>query len=296
MDDIKKQNLRLGAHCSAAGGLNQAIERIQDLQGTALQIFTRNQRQWYPKPLGQDEISAFRQAWQSWGDYPVLAHDSYLINLAAPEENLRRKSIQALVREIERCAQLGISTLVSHPGAHKKQGAQIGLRTYVQALDTVLHEAELSCPGSNQVMILLEITSGQGTSLGGSFQDLARIIEASSYPEKLKICFDTCHAFAAGYELQNRKGYEQTMLELDRVLGLERVQGIHLNDSKYDLGTRGDRHEHIGHGKLGLEPFKMLLNDPVLTKLPMVLETPKDEAGQWDRANLAILQELVQAA
>jgi deoxyribonuclease-4 len=287
--------IHLGAHCSAAGGLYRAIERIQDLEGTALQLFTRNQRQWNPKPLQRDEISDFKQAWQAWGDYPVLAHDSYLINLASPEDTTRERSIQAFARELERCGQLGISKLVSHPGSCKHQSQEQGIRTYVQALEEALHRAAANCSQSTQVQVLLETTSGQGTSLGGSFQDLAAIIQACSMPQRLAICFDTCHVFAAGYELRNRAGFSQTMQELDSILGLELLQAIHLNDSKYHLGTRGDRHEHIGQGKLGKEAFRILLNDSRLAGAPMLLETPKDKAGKWDRQNLDLLKGLIRS-
>ncbi|MFP4393039.1 MAG: deoxyribonuclease IV [Desulfohalobiaceae bacterium] len=288
-----KDSPYLGAHCSATGGLYRAIERIQALEGTALQLFTRNQRQWNPKPLQEKEVADFQQAWQDWGDYPILAHDSYLINLASPEKEIREKSIQAFALELERCGRLGIPRLVSHPGSYKQQSREQGLGSYVQALEESLRRASRSCPESGQVTVLLETTSGQGTSLGGSFQDLAQIIQACSSRERLAVCLDTCHVFAAGYELRSRAGFDQTLQELERTIGLDLLQALHLNDSKNDLGSHGDRHQHIGQGKLGLEPFRMILNELRLTGIPMLLETPKDKAGMWDRENLAVLHGLI---
>lgn len=284
----------LGAHCSTAGGLYLAVERILALQGRALQIFTRNQRQWRQKPLQGSEIASFQQAWQKWGPFPILAHDSYLINLASSEHETRQRSIQAFARELERCALLGLRMLVTHPGACKDQSRPQGLRTYIQALDQSLRDAAQNCPQSAQVQILLETTAGQGTTLGADFQELAEIIAGSSFPERLHVCLDTCHVFAAGYELREAKGYAQTMHSLDKTVGLKRLQALHLNDCKSEPGSRLDRHEHIGYGKLGLEPFRFLLGDQQLAGLPMVLETPKDKQGHWDRANLAVLQGLIQ--
>lgn len=283
----------LGAHCSVAGGLYKAAKRITELQGTALQVFTRNQRQWAVKPLKDSEVEEFRRAWDSWGEYPVLAHDSYLINLASPDKELRDKSVQAFAREVERCARLGLTRLVTHLGSCKSQSRKQGLQTYVQALDQALAAAKEDYPHSAEVRILLETTSGQGTALGGDFRELASIIESSSFADRLGVCLDTCHIFAAGFELRSRQDYEQTMRTLDSTVGLERLWAVHLNDSKYPLGSRLDRHEHIGHGQLGLEPFRSILNDPRLLNVPMVLETPKDKAGEWDRQNLAVLRDMV---
>jgi deoxyribonuclease-4 len=270
-----------------------AAKRITELQGTALQVFTRNQRQWAVKPLKDSEVEEFRRAWDSWGEYPVLAHDSYLINLASPEAGLRHKSIQAFAREIERCARLGLTRLVTHPGSCKSQSRKQGLQAYVQALDQAVAAATDNDPQSARIQILLETTSGQGTALGGDFRELAAIIESSSFADRLGVCLDTCHIFAAGYELRSRQDYEQTIRTLDSTVGLERLGALHLNDSKHPLGSRLDRHEHIGHGELGLEPFRLLLNDSRLAGVPMVLETPKDKAGEWDRQNLAVLRDMV---
>ena len=289
----RQANHYLGAHCSTAGGLYKAVQRIHDLQGTALQVFTRNQRQWAVKPFKVSEVEEFRRAWDSWGEYPVLAHDSYLINLASPEAGLRHKSIQAFAREIERCARLGLTRLVTHPGSCKSQSQKQGLQTYVQALDQAVAAVKEDYPQRADVRILLETTAGQGTALGGDFRELAAIIESSSFADRLGVCLDTSHVFAAGYELRSWKDYEKTIRTLDSTVGLERLGALHLNDSKHPLGSRLDRHEHIGHGQLGLEPFRRILNDPRLLDVPMVLETPKDKAGLWDRQNLAVLRDMV---
>ncbi|MDZ7759656.1 MAG: deoxyribonuclease IV [Desulfovermiculus sp.] len=289
---IQKDIRYVGAHCSSAGGMAKAVQRIVDLEGTALQIFTRNQRQWTVKSLEDAEVEDFRRAWHSWGEYPVLAHDSYLINLASPEEGLRHNSVQAFAQELQRCARLGISLLVTHPGSCKSQGREQGLRTYVQALDQAVAAAKGDYPQSAEVRILLETTAGQGTSLGGDFRDLSEIMDGSGFSDRLGVCLDTSHVFAAGYDLRDEQSYTRTLSSLDRAVGLDRLLAVHLNDSKHPLGSRMDRHEHIGYGQLGLEPFRLLLGDPRLARVPMVLETPKNKAGTWDRKNLAVLREM----
>ncbi|EFI34616.1 apurinic endonuclease Apn1 [Desulfonatronospira thiodismutans ASO3-1] len=283
----------LGAHCSVSGGLYRAVERIEGLSGTALQIFTRNQRQWKTSPVKEQEAEQFRQALQQWGDYPVFSHDSYLINLASPDREILKKSVQAFAGELKRCALLGIPGLVTHPGAHKGQGLDKGLQAYVRALDEALDLALQQCPESADVEVLLETTSGQGTVLGSTFQELDFIISTSKNSDRLGVCFDTCHVFAAGYDMRTRESYNATMQTLDSTVGLQRVQAVHLNDSSYGLGSRGDRHEHIGKGEMGLEPFRLVLNDPRFYDVPMVIETPKDKAGKWDLANLNLLRGLV---
>lgn len=275
----------LGAHCSAAGGAHRAVERIREVGGTALQFFSKNQRQWDAPPLEAGDIRLFRSAWRAWGPYPVVVHDSYLVNLASPDEGQRTRSISAFARELERCALLGVQLLVTHPGAHKGQGVAAGLRTYVRALDEALRRAQ-----APEVRVLLETTSGQGTVLGKNFEELAAIIEASRLPERLGVCLDTCHVFAAGYDLRSKEGCLETLERLDAALGLERLGLLHLNDSKHPFASTKDRHEHIGRGELGLTPFRVLVNDARLARVPMVIETPKDKAGLWDKMNLAVLR------
>ncbi len=289
-----QNELYLGAHCSASGGLHKAIERVVALDGTALQIFTRNQRQCNPAPLSQEETKAFAHAWQTWGNHPVLSHGSYLINLASPEKSQLQRSIQALAHELERCTLLGIPYLVLHPGSHKGQGTEAGIRTCAAALDQAMEKALDHYGQSKSVQVLLETTAGQGTGLGSSFEELARIIECSLYPERIAICLDTGHVFAAGYDLRSPEKYARSIDSLEEIIGLERLKAIHLNDSKTSLGSRVDRHEHIGKGQLGLEAFSLLMQDDRLSRMPMLIETPKDKDCKWDRQNLELLKKLRQ--
>ncbi len=221
--------------------------------------------------------------------FPVV-HDSYLINLASPDEALRRKSIEAFIEEVRRAELIGAAYLVTHPGAHMESGEDAGLAKVAAALDEVQHR----CAGF-QVMILLETTAGQGSSLGHRFEHLAAILDQVKQPERLGVCFDTCHVFAAGYPLAPKKDYQATMREFDRLIGLERLKAFHFNDSKKPLGSRVDRHEHIGRGCLGVEPFSLLVNDRRFRGLPMILETAKEihpELGDMDAVNLAALRRL----
>ncbi len=276
-----------GAHESVAGGLHLAFDRLRQVGGQALQIFTRNQRQWRPPPLASEEISLFRQAWQESGLAPVASHASYLINLASGKPELIHKSITAFIEELHRCQQLGIAFAVIHPGSHGGDGVETGLARFTVALDQVL----AATPPA--VKALLETTAGQGTSLGSRFEELAAILERSRFPQRLGICVDTCHIFAAGYDIRSQSAYEQTMAECDRLLGIEQIRFFHLNDSLKKLGSRIDRHAHIGQGEIGLEGFRNLLNDPRFASHPMILETDKGEDLQEDRDNLAVLRRLL---
>lgn len=288
-------DLRLGAHMSVAGGLHKAVERIRAVDGTALQVFTRNQRQWDPPPLTAQEIAAFAKARKDWGPHPVAAHVSYLVNPANPDPDKAERSVDALAAELERCAALDIPLLVMHPGSHLGAGTEAGVRTFAANLDKALETAK--APG---VTVLLETTAGQGTNLGSTFEELASVIRASSHPGRLGICLDTCHAFAAGYELRTKQGLERTLAELDRIVGLDRLMLVHLNDSRGKLGSRVDRHEHIGKGELGAESFRLLLRflmeREALRDLPLILETPKKGTGkgadEFDRRNLTLLRGL----
>lgn len=277
---------------SISGGLHKAFDRIRDVDGTALQIFTRNQRQWKIPPLSDDEVETFRQEWKQWGDYPVVAHDSYLVNLAADRDKdteLYEKSVRAFATELERCERLGLTGLVTHPGAHKGMGMEAGIRTYAANLDEAIADS-----GTSEVPILLETTAGQGTVLGSTFGELAAIIKASEYPDRLRICYDTCHTFAAGYDLRTEAAYTATFDAFDDVLGLDLLACFHVNDTKNGLDTHKDRHEHIGHGELGEAPFRYLMRDERFVRVPMVLETPKGESSKdelaEDRENLAVLR------
>ncbi len=278
----------LGAHMSVSGGLHLAIVRIRQVQGTALQIFSRNQRQWQAKPISPEEARLFGEAWQEWGDYPIAVHASYLINLAAKTAEGRRKSIKALAAELIRTQALAIPHIVIHPGSHGGAGVEEGLARVAESLD----EAFALVPEAREPMILLETTAGQGTALGSRFEELATIRAASNNPQRLGICLDSCHVFAAGYDIRSKEMFEETMAEFDKVIGLEHLHFIHLNDSKKPLASRVDRHDHIGQGEIGLQGFRLLMTDSRLAHIPKTLETPKSEDLAEDRENLRILREL----
>jgi deoxyribonuclease-4 len=266
MSDSKRP--LLGAHMSIAGGVSQAIARGIETGCECVQIFTKSSRQWAAKPYTTEEIDSFRGALRDSSVRTVVAHDSYLVNLGAPDEKLRRKSVAAFIDELERCDQLGVPYLISHPGAHVGAGEEAGIRTIALSLD----EAHKACPGYN-VKIALEITAGQGSNLGYRFEQMARIFDAVAENDRLRLCFDTEHAFAAGYDLRTDEGYERTFEELDRYIGLKRLVAFHINDSMKPFHSRVDRHEHIGKGHLGLEPFRRVVNDPRFAGIPMCLET-----------------------
>ncbi len=277
----------LGAHESVAGGLHLAFDHIRYVGGAALQIFTRNQRQWKPKPITEEEQNLFAAAWLESPSMPVASHASYLVNLASAKEELVEKSITAFADELQRCEALNIKMVVIHPGSHGGDGIEEGLARFTTNLDQALERAD------NSVTVLLETTAGQGTGLGSRFEELAAIIAGSKYPEKLGICLDTCHIFAAGYDIRSEESYQATMAEFEKKVGIERIKFFHLNDSKKGLGGRVDRHEHIGQGQIGLEGFRNLLNDPRFARHPMTLETPKGNDLQEDRDNLAVLRALL---
>jgi deoxyribonuclease-4 len=227
-------------------------------------------------------------------EHHVIAHASYLINLASPDDDLWDRSVDALAVELERCAALGIPGLVLHPGSPKGNGAEWGLDRVARGLDRVLGVPGAAARRREGVMVLLETTAGQGATLGRTFDELAAVVSKTRYPERIGVCFDTCHALAAGYEFRTDEGYRKTMTALRRAVGSERLLAIHLNDSKFDLGSRRDRHEHIGKGKVGREAFSRIVNDRRLRRIPMVLETPKNEKTlEEDRQNLKCLRDLI---
>ncbi|WP_457573945.1 deoxyribonuclease IV [Desulfolithobacter sp.] len=283
----------LGAHESVAGGLHLAVERIVRVGGEALQIFTRNQRQWRAAPLTEEEVTLFKEAWDAVGRMPIASHASYLVNLAAGKKETAVKSVAAFTDELLRCGRLGIGQVVIHPGSHGGDGVDAGLKRVARHLDEVLERAGDPAAG---VTVLLETTAGQGTGLGHRFQELAAIIDLSRYPDRLGICVDTCHIFAAGYDIRTAETYSRTFDEVDRTVGLERIGLFHLNDSKKELGSRVDRHEHIGQGCIGLEGFRHLLTDPRFANHAMTLETPKGKDLQEDRDNLRVLRSLLNSS
>ncbi len=279
---------RFGAHMSISGGLYTACERGRRAGCDIIQIFSKNQQQWRARPLTGAEIARFKEAQQSEGVPVVMVHDSYLINLAAPGDELWHRSIDAFREELERCAALGIPYLVTHPGAHVGSGEEAGLHRVADALNQLFDAG-----AGAGVTVLLETTAGQGSSLGRRFEELARLIELTRQAERVGVCVDTCHIFAAGYDIRSAEAYAVTMAELERIIGLERVKAFHLNDSQKDLGSRVDRHAHIGEGRIGIEGFRALVNDQRFAGLPMVLETPKEEDLADDVRNLATLRSLV---
>ncbi|MFO7171305.1 MAG: deoxyribonuclease IV [Chloroflexota bacterium] len=280
--------MRFGAHMSIAGGLHRAFAQGQRAGCDVIQIFSKNQQQWRARPLTAEEIAQFRAEQEASGIRAELVHDSYLINLASPDDALWEKSTAAFRDELERCSALGIPYLVTHPGAHVGSGEEAGLARVAEALNRLF--AEGAGPG---VTVLLETTAGQGSSLGYRFEHLARLIERSTHPARLGVCVDTCHLFAAGYDIRTPEAYEATFAELGRLVGLERVRAFHLNDSQKGLGSRVDRHTHIGEGCIGLEGFRLLVNDARFAGLPMVLETPKGDDLEGDIKNLATLRGLL---
>jgi deoxyribonuclease-4 len=278
----------LGAHMSIAGGLHLAFTRIRKVKGEALQIFLSNQRQWKSPPLTSEMIEVFRLEWEKNQRIVVAAHDSYLINLAAPDQTTVEQSVNAFADELLRAAALEIPFLITHPGSHRGQGVEAGLKRFVRNLDSAI-----TLSGTDTVSILIETTAGQGTNLGSQFEEIAFILSESQYGDRLGVCFDTSHAFAAGYDLRTPETYEKTFSLFDRIVGVQRLKFIHLNDSKRPLASRVDRHEHIGKGEIGLEGFRLLLNDPRFQNHPMVLETPKGKDLKEDKANLKILRSLI---
>ncbi len=285
-----------GAHLSTEGGLPTAFDRAGEEGCDTFQIFTKNKGAWAARPLAEAEIDAFRaragafrtRAGRSRAG-PVVAHSAYLINIASPSRELREKSIEALRVELERCEALGIDYLVLHPGSHGGTSEEAGLERVAASLDRV-HRATKGFTAR----ILLETSAGQGSSVCARFPSLGAILRRVKDPGRLGVCVDTCHVFAAGYDLRTHGGYEAAMDELDREVGMENVLCIHANDSKKELGTRVDRHEHIGRGRLGLEGLRRIVNDPRLAKVPFIFELPPENG--MTRVNLAALRGLVRGA
>jgi deoxyribonuclease-4 len=277
----------LGAHMSIAGGVGNALLLGAKVECEAIQIFTKSSRQWACKPYTQEEITQYHDNQKATRITKVIAHDSYLLNLGSPDDFLRQRSILSFIDEMERCEMLGISNLIAHPGSHVGSGEDQGIETIARSLNQV-HRA---CPGY-RVRITLEITAGQGSNLGYRFEHIARMFDATKESERLRVCFDTEHAFAAGYDIRTREGYERTFTEFDETIGIEQLAAFHLNDSKKEFNSRLDRHEHIGKGQIGVEAFRLLINDKRFWGVPMCLETPKGLDLAEDRENLSLLRSL----
>jgi deoxyribonuclease-4 len=286
----------LGAHMSVAGGLPRAVERAVVHRCDALQIFAKNANQWRGRPLPREEIREFRARIKAARIGPVVSHASYLINLATTSPALRQQSMDAMGDELDRAEALGLMGVVLHPGCYTAGNEADGLGLVADALLALLRERR-----RGRTRVLLECTAGQGTALGATFEQLASIIAKMDDHPRIGVCLDTCHLLASGYDLCSPEGYASTFTQFGRLVGFDRLKAFHLNDSKRPLGSRVDRHEHIGRGCLGLEPFRRIVNDPRFRRLPMLLETPKGEgkaAGPivvdpMDERNLETLRGLI---
>ena len=288
--------MRLGAHMSAAGGVYRAFERGRAAGCDSILVFTKSNRQWKAKPLTDEDIAAYQKAENEHDIFPVAVHASYLINVASPKADLWEKSYQALKVEVERAGQLGIPFLTFHPGSYVQSDEAAGLAKIAVALRRVLAETAVTSPN---VTLCLETMAGQGTNLGYKFEHLAQLLAEAGPSDRLGVTFDTCHVFAAGYDIRTPDAYEATLAEFDRIVGLDKIKTFHFNDSKFDLGQKKDRHAHIGDGFIGHEGFANFLNDPRWANHPVHLETPKTkevEDGneiEMDVVNLATLRSLI---
>jgi len=275
---------------SIAGGYFKAVNAAQAAGCDCVQLFTKNNNQWRAKPITEEDVEKFRSALQTHGIQHTISHDSYLINLASPKDELWKKSIDALVIELQRAELLGIPYVVAHPGAFTSSSEEAGLKRIALGLDET-HRQTKGCAAQ----CLLETTAGQGSNLGWKFEHLAEILALAQNPDRLGICFDTCHVFAAGYAMDTEKNYKATMRSLNQTVGVQQIKAFHLNDSLRPFGSRKDRHAAIDQGEMGLEPFRFLLNDRRFRKVPMYLETPKEDANgrMMDVVNLKTLRGLI---
>lgn len=284
---ITKKNPLLGAHMSISGGVKNALISGESIGCTAVQLFTANNRQWSLKTINKNDVQEFLEHKKTSPIQIVVSHASYLINLGSPNKDVAEKSIRALEAELQRCDQIGVPYTVIHPGASLGTDESKCLDRIAKNLSTALENS----PG--QCMVLLENTAGQGSNLGYNFEQLATIMKNTSPKKRIGVCFDTCHAFAAGYDFRDKKSYNTLWKDFDSIVGLEHLKVIHLNDSKKECGSRVDRHEHIGEGKIGKEGFKHIMNDNRFIDIPKILETPKEKDLKDDVKNLATLKKLV---
>lgn len=279
----------LGAHFSISGGLHKAVERAAAYDCTALQLFTANARSWKETSLSDDDIAQFRRALESLSIRVAVSHAGYLINPASPSEETREKSLTALEHEMIRSARLGLPFVVLHPGNYVNGSPEIGMKRIVDGCCRILDRTPADSP-----RLLLETTAGQGTGIGHTFEELAELLAGIDAPERTGVCLDTCHIFAAGYDIRTPEAYGKTMAAFDAAIGLGRLHVVHLNDTQKALGSRVDRHEHIGRGEIGVAGFKAIMTDPRLDDIPKIIETPKDtpDGEDWDDINLRRLREL----
>ena len=278
----------LGAHVSIAGGVSTAIDRAEKLGFTAIQIFTKNSNRWSAKPLDAKEIENFKTKLSKSSIKFIVAHDSYLINLCAKNEEILNKSRNAFVDELQRCEQLGIPYLNFHPGSHTGRGEEEGLKVIAESIN-IAHEKTANF----KVSSMLELTAGQGTALGYRFEQIAKIIELVDDKKRMSVCIDTAHIFAADYDIRTVESYDEVMKQFNDIIGLYRLKCFHINDSKKELGSKVDRHEHIGKGFIGLEGFANIMNDEKLINVPKILETPKGKEQLEDLENIKVLKSLI---
>lgn len=282
------RNVLLGAHMSVSGGIHTAFERGSSIGCSTMQVFTKNSNQWEGKPLTDEDVQNYETAEAKARITPVVAHAAYLINLCATNKTILKKSRSAFTDELQRCEALGIKGLVFHPGSHLGVGEENGIPRIAESLNIAHQQTE-----GFRTLSILETTAGQGTTIGYRFDQLRRIIDLMDDPPRMAVCLDTCHVFAAGYEITTEHGWVETMRQFDDILGLNRLAVVHLNDSKKGLGSRVDRHEQIGKGMIGTSAFSFLMNDPRLAAVPKILETEKSEDMHEDVENMALLRSLV---
>jgi deoxyribonuclease-4 len=278
-------SIKCGVHVSIAKSIDQAVDRARERKCDTFQIFTRNPRGWKLKKLFPDEVTQFRDKLKASAIEPVVAHMPYLPNLSCPKKGLYKKSLKALIVELERCKVLGIPYLVTHLGSHLGKGRAIGLERLVEAIDTAFNTTK------GKTILLLENTAGTKNSMGSSFEEIEEITGRVKDKGRIAVCFDTCHAFGAGYDLRDAESVERTVAELKQTVGLESLKVVHANDSSGELGSRRDRHEHIGMGHIGEQGFRAILHNDVFRRLPLILETPIDKRGT-DVTDLRKLREL----
>jgi deoxyribonuclease IV len=279
----------IGAHTSIRGGVSNAVDLAESLGFNAMQIFTKNNNRWYSKPLAAEEIKSFREKVKKSGIKFVVSHDCYLINLCATDETMLLKSIEAMIDELTRCELLGIPYLNFHPGSHCGAGEEEGIKSIARSIN-LAHEHTKDF----KVSSMLELTAGQGSAIGYKFEHIRDIIDLIDDKDRMSVCIDTAHIFAAGYDIRDNDSYKKTIDEFDRIIGLERLKCFHINDSKKALGSRVDRHEHIGKGLIGLEGFKNILNDARFKHIPKILETPKGKEQLEDLENIKTLKSLIE--
>ena len=283
----KVDKLYLGAHMSIAGGVYNAFKQGEKAGCDTIQIFVKSSNQWAARPFTIMELEKYHEEQKRTGIEPVIAHASYLINLGSSDSALLQKSREAFLVEMDRCEKLDIPYLVVHPGSPKDLGEEFGIKTIAESIDWLCERTV-----DHRVKITLENTAGQGSSLGHTFEQIAGMIDSVKYPDRVMVCFDTCHAYVAGYDIATRKGYEQTWALFERIIGIEKLAVIHLNDAKKELGSKIDRHEHIGKGTLGSRAFGYIMTDKRFKRVPKILETPKGDDGRMDDINLGLLRKL----